>query len=75
MILALWRLNAGKLLSHCGASSDRARIRFLSHTFPEAALIGEDHMNASASKKRILILGRGLGGVYTARHLERLVKN
>jgi NADH dehydrogenase len=31
-------------------------------------------MNASASKKRILILGGGFGGVYTARHLERLCK-
>src|SRR5438874_8372101 len=31
-------------------------------------------MNASAAKKRILILGGGFGGVYTARHLERLCK-
>ena len=31
-------------------------------------------MDASASKKRILILGGGFGGVYTARHLERLCK-
>src|SRR3984957_9172333 len=31
-------------------------------------------MNASTSKKRILILGGGFGGVYTARHLERLCK-
>src|SRR2546426_12681120 len=31
-------------------------------------------MDASASKKRILILGGGFGGVYTARHLERLFK-
>src|SRR5258708_29364766 len=31
-------------------------------------------MDASASKKRILILGGGFGGVYTARHLERLLK-
>jgi NADH:ubiquinone reductase (H+-translocating) len=31
-------------------------------------------MNDSASKKRILILGGGFGGVYTAHHLERLVK-
>src|ERR1700676_4268080 len=31
-------------------------------------------MDTSASKKRILILGGGLGGVYTARHLERLFK-
>src|SRR5262245_35448356 len=31
-------------------------------------------MNAEASKKRILILGGGFGGVYTARHLERLCK-
>jgi len=29
-------------------------------------------MNASASKKRILILGGGIGGVATARHLEGL---
>ena len=29
-------------------------------------------MDAPASKKRILILGGGFGGVYTARHLERL---
>ena len=29
-------------------------------------------MDASASKKRILILGGGFGGVYTALHLERL---
>jgi NADH dehydrogenase len=28
-----------------------------------------------ASKKRILILGGGFGGVYTARHLERLLKH
>jgi NADH:ubiquinone reductase (H+-translocating) len=32
-------------------------------------------MNTSASKKRILILGGGFGGVYTARHLERLFKH
>jgi NADH dehydrogenase len=31
-------------------------------------------MDASASKKRILILGGGFGGVYTARHLEKLCK-
>ena len=31
-------------------------------------------MNASASKKRILILGGGFGGVVTARHLERLFR-
>src|SRR5437899_904000 len=29
-------------------------------------------MDASTSKKRILILGGGFGGAYTARHLERL---
>src|SRR6516225_6900268 len=32
-------------------------------------------MDASASKKRILILGGGFGGVYTARHLERLCRH
>jgi NADH dehydrogenase len=31
-------------------------------------------VDTSASKKRILILGGGFGGVYTARHLERLFK-
>ena len=31
-------------------------------------------MDASATKKRILILGGGFGGVYTARSLERLIK-
>jgi NADH dehydrogenase len=31
-------------------------------------------MDASVSKKRILILGGGFGGVYTARRLERLFK-
>jgi NADH dehydrogenase len=31
-------------------------------------------MDTSAAKKRILILGGGFGGVYTARHLERLCK-
>src|SRR5271155_2939596 len=31
-------------------------------------------MDAAASKKRILILGGGFGGVYTARRLERLFK-
>jgi NADH dehydrogenase len=31
-------------------------------------------MDARVSKKRILILGGGFGGVYTARHLERLFK-
>jgi NADH dehydrogenase len=31
-------------------------------------------MDATASKKRILILGGGFGGVYTARHLEQLCK-
>ncbi len=32
-------------------------------------------MDASASKKRIVILGGGFGGVYTARRLERLLKH
>ncbi len=32
-------------------------------------------MDASPSKKRIVILGGGFGGVYTARHLERLCKH
>src|SRR3954451_23417855 len=31
-------------------------------------------MDATASKKRILILGGGFGGVATARHLEGLVR-
>ncbi len=31
-------------------------------------------MDTSAPKQRILVLGGGFGGVYTARHLERLVK-
>src|SRR5215470_13315820 len=31
-------------------------------------------MDASTSKKRILILGGGFGGIYTARHLEGLFK-
>src|SRR6516164_2587952 len=31
-------------------------------------------MDASTAKKRILILGGGFGGLYTARHLERLCK-
>jgi NADH dehydrogenase len=31
-------------------------------------------MDTSAGKKRILILGGGFGGVYTARHLERVCK-
>src|ERR1051326_8280432 len=31
-------------------------------------------MAAPATKKRIVILGGGFGGVYTARHLERLCK-
>ncbi len=31
-------------------------------------------MDARASEKRILILGGGFGGVYTARRLERLFK-
>jgi glycine/D-amino acid oxidase-like deaminating enzyme len=31
-------------------------------------------MEASASKKRILILGGGFGGVATARHLEGLCR-
>src|SRR4051794_35524616 len=31
-------------------------------------------MDTAASKQRILILGGGFGGVYTARHLERLFK-
>src|ERR1700751_5641607 len=31
-------------------------------------------MDASALKKRILILGGGFGGCYTPRHLERLCK-
>jgi hypothetical protein len=34
--------------------------------------LGRDYMDASAPKKRILILGAGFGGVYTALHLERL---
>jgi NADH:ubiquinone reductase (H+-translocating) len=32
-------------------------------------------MEASAPKKRVLILGGGFGGVYTARRLERLLKH
>jgi NADH:quinone reductase (non-electrogenic) len=32
-------------------------------------------MDSSASNKRILILGGGFGGVYTARQLERLLKH
>src|ERR1700739_3820739 len=36
--------------------------------------MGRDHMDAPASKKRILILGGGFGGVFTAPHLERLFK-
>src|SRR6266566_3179189 len=31
-------------------------------------------MDSSSSKKRMLILGGGFGGLYTARHLERLFK-
>jgi NADH dehydrogenase len=31
-------------------------------------------MSTSTAKKRLLILGGGFGGVYTARHLERLLK-
>src|SRR3954447_4774137 len=31
-------------------------------------------MDASASKKRIVILGGGFGGVVTARHLEKLCR-
>src|SRR5215471_6200862 len=37
-------------------------------------LIG-DPMDAPVAMKRILILGGGFGGVYTARHLERLLKH
>jgi len=37
-------------------------------------LLSEDHMEAFAPKKRILILGGGFGGVYTARYLEWLIK-
>src|SRR5262249_31835742 len=40
----------------------------------EFGRLGRDHMDASAPKKRILILGGGFGGGYTARHLERLCK-
>src|SRR5262245_57518575 len=32
-------------------------------------------MGAAAPKKRILIIGGGFGGVYTARHLERLLRH
>src|SRR5262249_38052318 len=32
------------------------------------------HMDTLATKKRILILGGGFGGVFTARHLERFFK-
>jgi NADH dehydrogenase len=35
----------------------------------------EHPMDSQASKKRILILGGGFGGVYTARHLEKLFKH
>jgi NADH dehydrogenase len=38
------------------------------------AISRRDYMDVSASRKRILILGGGFGGVYTARHLERLCK-
>ena len=31
-------------------------------------------MDASAPKKRVVILGGGIGGVATARHLERLLR-
>jgi hypothetical protein len=40
----------------------------------EFGRLGRDYMDASAPKKRILILGGGFGGVYTALHLERLFK-
>jgi NADH dehydrogenase len=32
-------------------------------------------MNPSASKQRVVILGGGFGGVYTARHLEKLCRH
>jgi NADH dehydrogenase len=35
----------------------------------------EHPMDTQASKKRIVILGGGFGGVYTARHLEKLIKH
>jgi hypothetical protein len=40
----------------------------------EFGRLGRDYMDASAPKKRILILGGGFGGVYAALHLERLRK-
>src|SRR5262245_61346732 len=36
--------------------------------------MGRDDVDAAASKSRILILGGGFGGLYLARHLERLCK-
>jgi len=38
----------------------------------EFGRLGRDYMDASAPKKRILILGGDFGGVYTAFHLGRL---
>ena len=40
----------------------------------EAATSLAERTCASASKKRLLILGGGFGGVATARHLERLFR-
>src|SRR5262249_47070118 len=48
--------------------------RHVSQRSPTMRKRGMDHMDALTSKKRILILGGGFGGVYTARHLEKLCK-
>jgi NADH dehydrogenase len=48
------------------------------HSLSRADTVGDEGATrgaiSSASKTRILILGGGFGGVYTARHLERLCK-
>src|SRR5262245_15971 len=59
------RIKRGGRMMGANDSTDHSKLGF------EQGLAGA---HSHAPKTRILILGGGFGGVYTARHLERLCK-